>query len=219
MGAICGIILHPLLQLRFGGSWYPLQFFVKQNSWSILYVTPTFFWMVFLTHLKQRNRCSYEYLWAVITRVTCLLMKEHFPVHGDVITWKCDPHYWPFVKRIPQKRLWCVILKFPFVVSQNDLLNKQSSCRWFCTPWRSGDVTGISHNMDSCHKPIFILEINVAGSNVLLVYAPYFKYMPHGSITWLRICKDACMETKLSLFVEGLSVKWGCFIRNDAHKP
>ena len=63
-----------------------------------------------------------------------------------MMTWKIFPHRRPFMRglhwlpvdhspRGPVMRVWCF-----FFFRQNNLLNKQTICRWFETPWLSRDV-------------------------------------------------------------------------------
>ena len=71
------------------------------------------------------------------TKVSC----QRGVVHEDVIkTWIRFRHYWPSALISTERP---VIRSFDvfFDVSPNKLLNKQSSFRWFETPWYSCDVT------------------------------------------------------------------------------
>ena len=68
-------------------------------------------------------------------------------MHEDSMTWKNFLHYWPFVWGIhwsldfPHKGLVIQSFDVSFVLSLNKLLNKQSGCCGFETPWHLYDVT------------------------------------------------------------------------------
>ena len=62
-------------------------------------------------------------------------------MHGVVMTWKRFPHYWPFMwqfhpSSMDSPHIMRSFVAF-FVPGPNKLLNKQSNCRRFETPWRS----------------------------------------------------------------------------------
>ena len=59
-------------------------------------------------------------------------------LRDNVVTWKRFPHYWPFVRGFHQSSVDSPTknLDDSFNVSIDKLFNKQSSCRWFETPWR-----------------------------------------------------------------------------------
>ena len=68
--------------------------------------------------------------------------------HDDVMVRKRFPSYWPFVRGIHRSPVnsphnWSVTQSSDvlFAVSPDKLQNKQSSCQWFETPWRSCDIT------------------------------------------------------------------------------
>ena len=77
-------------------------------------------------------------------------------------------HYWPFVRGIHRSRWFplkksqrCRLPLFFFADSLNNLLNKQSICRWFETTQRSWEVnvmvTGITEITLACTlKSVFI---------------------------------------------------------------
>ena len=81
-------------------------------------------------------------------------------VTGDLTWHLCDvtpiPHYWPFVRnhRIysTHKGLVMLNLDVVFDVSLTRLLNKQSNCRWYETPWRSNDITVLGNLTLGCIK-------------------------------------------------------------------
>ena len=57
-----------------------------------------------------------------IARLSPMAPWKTYIWHGDVITWKCFPHYWPFVRGIhqslrhsPHKGQWCGHLMFPLM--------------------------------------------------------------------------------------------------------
>ena len=71
------------------------------------------------------------------------LLSIHFMVHDDVIKWKHDPLYWPFVRGIhrspvnsPHRGQWRGALMFCLICALNKLLSKQSWSWWFETPLR-----------------------------------------------------------------------------------
>ena len=70
-------------------------------------------------------------------------------VHHNAMTWRRLANYWPYVRgnnhgspmgsiHIGPVQTWCFF-------SLKIMLNKQSSCRWFGTPWRSCDVAVMKH--------------------------------------------------------------------------
>ena len=72
------------------------------------------------------------------------------PTHDDVTTWKRFPHYWPFVSgvfRLPMHSphkgqvMGAIMFSFSPLPAHGRLFNKQSSYRWFETPWWSCDMT------------------------------------------------------------------------------
>ena len=67
----------------------------------------------------------------------------------SILTWKCLPHYWPFVtlvtigfssQRARNAQLW-----YFFAAILKKLLNKHSICWWFETPGRSCDCNADVH--------------------------------------------------------------------------
>ena len=68
---------------------------------------------------------------------------------ADVIKWKGFPHKWPFVWDTGGFPSWMTskgIFSVPLDVGPRRLVNKQSSCRWFETPWRSCDVPVLTND-------------------------------------------------------------------------
>ena len=55
------------------------------------------------------------------------LSYSYFMNHDNIITWKCYPHYWPFVREIPLQRTSNAELCYFFVISLKKLLNKYLS--------------------------------------------------------------------------------------------
>ena len=100
---------------------------------------------------RQKIPCSgavYYIYYQLDVRWLLVVFSPYFMVdYSDIITWKHFPHWWPFVMWIH----WSLVepLKAPvmwsfyvfFVVSMNELWNKQSSCQRFEISYRSHDVT------------------------------------------------------------------------------
>ena len=89
--------------------------------------------------IRNLKRCQDTFLSA---------MKKFVDLHNDVVTWKRFPHYWSLMSRIHR---WPVdsltkgwlsgALTLIFGVSLNKLIDNQSSCQRFETPWRWCDIT------------------------------------------------------------------------------
>ena len=101
------------------------------------------------------------------------------PNHEDILPLKHFPHYWPFVRGILvglwgeswwiplTKSLWCGVF---FVVSQNNLLNKQSNFWWFdVQPLSKPVLTSLDHLKWYSAKFFKQLE-NFIQHNVLKIY-------------------------------------------------
>ena len=98
---------------------------------------------ILLTMNQKCRALIYPLLWAWIN---CWANSR---VAGDLTRRLCDvtpiPHYWPFVTEpsniyFTHKGPVMLNLDVVFDVSLTKLLNKQSKCRWFETPWRSNDI-------------------------------------------------------------------------------
>ena len=66
----------------------------------------------------------------------------------DVMSMRRFPHYWPLAREIhpspmdsPHKEPVMRTFDVSFDISMNNLLNEESSCLWFDTPWHPRDAT------------------------------------------------------------------------------
>ena len=92
-----------------------------------------------LIHVSKRAPSNEEAETQIQTDIT---LKWKIPFHEEFKTWKYFTHYWAFCEGNPpvtggfpsqRSEMWS--FGGLFEVSLNKLLNKQSSCWWFETPW------------------------------------------------------------------------------------
>ena len=114
--------------------------------------------------LVMYNKCTYTLttraiqVHVLMLYATCSISWAlHWCDHEDAITWKCFPHYWPFVRGThwslvdsPHKALMFSLL----LAEQNELLNKQTTYNKYATPWLSCDP-GVRVTVVKC-GPVYI---------------------------------------------------------------
>ena len=96
---------------------------------------------------RARRHATFPQLEANHFNTESTARNEENHSNDDVMSWKHFPHYWwHFVGETTGGR-WIPITKSSkaeflcfLYVSVNNLLDKQSHCRWIETPWRSRDV-------------------------------------------------------------------------------
>ena len=100
--------------------------------------------------------------------------------HGDVMTWKRFPHYWPSPVDSPHEGLVMWSFDFSFDASLIKLMNKQLRSRWTGVSWDS--LNTLRPRQNGRHFPDDIFKCIFLNDDVLISITISLKFVPNGPI-------------------------------------